>query len=613
MDSRVGIRHGILSDALFDFFEPLRDATWSGSRSASVLIQPDLNLGGFHWEAPVPSDDPFYTVIGNTIQGSYFPASSTGTTTDPTNPGSVLAATSGGATINLIFDAAAMAAPTSFRSGVQEAAAILAANITDKITLNLKIDYSGIGGGAAAGPDNGYYESYSWVRSNLLTHSSAGDTTFNSLANVSSLQGQSSVAVWNAQLKLWGVLGANDTTTDDGSATFATDINPNLLVGVALHELTHAMGRVPYGSAPDVFDLFRFTSPGVHLFQGGATAPAAYFSVDGGNTKLADYGQQSDPSDFLNSGVQGPNDPFNEYYTSKTSQQLSAIDLKQLDALGFHLVQSSTSSAPATVANVHANDLTYASTASGANHFIDLQNFEASFPDLVHGFGSNTPAMQNWYNTYEPTEQRVETFDGLDYIASYGDLISAFQVGSMQGIEHTGASHYISFGFNEGRATTFNGLDYVASYSDLIKAYGVNSDAGAFHFIEYGSQEGRTVTFDGLNYIASYPDLIKAFGANEQAGAAHFIGHGAAEGRATTFDGLSYIAQYPDLMKSFGANNDAGAVHYIDNGFAEGRSTAFKVAAYEQAHPDLVGAYATTDQFLAAYINHFVSTGQYLV
>src|SRR5436309_1962724 len=87
---------------------------------------------------------------------------------------------------------------------------------------------------------------------------------------------------------------SSTTTTDYASAYFSTDINPNLLVGVALHELTHAMGRVPYGSAPDVFDLFRFTSQNVRLFQGGATAPAAYFSLDNGATKIADYGQRSD-------------------------------------------------------------------------------------------------------------------------------------------------------------------------------------------------------------------------------------------------------------------------------------------------------------------------------
>ena len=232
--------------------------------------------------------------------------------------GAVTAVSSGGLTINLLFDTAAMNAPASFRAGIQQAAAILTSMISDRITVNLKIDYSGTGGGAAAGPDGGQWMSYSSVRSNLINNATPGDTTFNALPAGSSIQGQSYVAVWNSQLKLWGGLGANDATTDDGAATFATDINPNLLVGVALHELTHAFGRVPYGPQPDIFDLFRFSSAGNRLMTGGATASTAYFSVDGGYTKLGDYGQSSDPSDFLNSGVQGGNDPFNEFYTGST-------------------------------------------------------------------------------------------------------------------------------------------------------------------------------------------------------------------------------------------------------------------------------------------------------
>jgi hypothetical protein len=303
------------------------------------------------------SEDDDFNIVGNEIFASFSPWASwlgdgnpfaptaipslsiaAGGTAPLGDPGSFVPVTSGGITINLIYDAAALAAPASFRAGIQQAVAILAAAISDKITVNIKIDYSGTGRGAAAGPDNGRYEPYSWVRDNLVNNAAPGDTTFNALTAGTTIQGQSNVAVWNAQLKLWGVLGANDTTTDDGAATFATDIDPNLLVGVALHELTHAMGRVPYGasSQPDVFDFYRFTSSGTRLFLGGATAPAAYFSLDGGNTKVADYGRTSDASDFLNSGVQGPNDPFNEFYTGSTSQHLTAADLKQLNALGFH-------------------------------------------------------------------------------------------------------------------------------------------------------------------------------------------------------------------------------------------------------------------------------------
>src|SRR6202165_5950781 len=262
-----------------------------------------------------------FNTVGDEIYASFIPALSidgirssasqaTASTSAQSVSSSVVAVTSGGITINLLFDAAAMAAPASFRAGIQQAASILTAAISDKITVNIKIDYSGTGGGAAAGPDNGFFESYSSVRTDLINNATPGGTAFNDLPSASSVQGQSKVAVWNAELKLWGLLGASDTTTDDGSATFATDINSNLLVGVALHELTHALGRVPYGppygSSPDIFDLFRFTSLGTRLIAGGNTAPPAYFSIDGGNTKLADFGQNSDPSDFLNSGVAGP-------------------------------------------------------------------------------------------------------------------------------------------------------------------------------------------------------------------------------------------------------------------------------------------------------------------
>src|SRR6185312_2934486 len=109
----------------------------------------------------------------------------------------------------------AMAAPASFRAGIEQATAILSATITNKITVNINIDYSGTGGGASAGPDNGLFESYSTVRADLIANAAPGDTSFNALPNGSNIQGQSQVAVWNAQLKLFGLLSPNDTTTGD--------------------------------------------------------------------------------------------------------------------------------------------------------------------------------------------------------------------------------------------------------------------------------------------------------------------------------------------------------------------------------------------------------------
>jgi hypothetical protein len=318
-----------------DPFDSLLDSAWD--QIYASFSTPGIDSSG-NPSAGAPVAIPPTALTDEAIQAQNAQSGSTTFT--------LAAATSGGITINLLFDSAAMAAPASFRAGIEQAASILTGAISDRITVNIRIDYSGTGGGAAAGPQNGLYESYSSVRADLVNNATSGDTIFNALPGGSTFQGQTDVAVWNAQLKLFGLLGANDTTTDDGSATFATDINSNLLVGVALHELTHAMGRVPYGPPygpqPDIFDFFRFASVGTPLIAGGNTAPAAYFSVDGGNTKLADFGQNSDPSDFLNGGVQGPNDPFNEFYTGSTSQSLTTVDKELLDALGFHTLTPAT-------------------------------------------------------------------------------------------------------------------------------------------------------------------------------------------------------------------------------------------------------------------------------
>ena len=76
----------------------------------------------------------------------------------------------------------------------------------------------------------------------------------------------------------------------------------------------------------------------MRLFTDNKPATASYFSLDGGNTKLADFGISSDPSDFLNAPNSNltPNDAFDEFYSNNTLQSLTPVDLEMLDALGFN-------------------------------------------------------------------------------------------------------------------------------------------------------------------------------------------------------------------------------------------------------------------------------------
>jgi len=279
--------------------------------------------------------------------------------------------------INLEFDENALGAPQSFRDTVQSAANLIDATFVDPITVNLSVGYGELTVGPTASPlSNGAAEalavgggvfSYGQVRS-LLAGQVSGDVLsgVQALPDAAAIQGQSTVAVWSAEEKALGLAPA-DAPGLDGATGFAADIPSDLLQGVAVHELTHAMGRVIASDGQaDVLDLYRFASPGAHLF-GQSQAPTAYFSLDGGTTDLADYGQGSDPADFLNSSGRTPNDLFNEFYTAGTLQQFTPVDLLQMEALGFHLAAPD---APA-ASVVHTADASYRAPAGVTTIYLD--------------------------------------------------------------------------------------------------------------------------------------------------------------------------------------------------------------------------------------------------
>ena len=106
-----------------------------------------------------------------------------------------------------------------------------------------------------------------------------------------------------------------------------------------------------------------------------------------------------------------------------------------------------------------------------------------------HDIGSNHYILSGH------SEGRSSTFDGLEYIASYGDLINAFrnQVAASAHPEDIGSTHYIVSGYAEHRAPDlFNAAQYLANYTDLQAAFHGDLHAATGHYITQGYFEGRT-------------------------------------------------------------------------------------------------------------------------
>ena len=69
-----------------------------------------------------------------------------------------------------------------------------------------------------------------------------------------------------------------------------------------------------------------------------------------------------------------------------------------------------------------------------------------------------------------------------------------------------------------GLPADFDGLQYIASYSDLIAAFGANAAAGEQHFLSNGQAEGRQADlFSETQYLRNYGDLQAAFGTDVNA------------------------------------------------------------------------------------------------
>ena len=246
--------------------------------------------------------------------------------------------------INLIADNSVASAAAGFAAAIRAAADILQNAVIGNFTLNIRYGWGSYNnvtdptltgsGGAYEGGTGADSIDYATTKSWLTAAATSADDA----SSVNSLNSTTTpnVLVCTAQEKALGHFTGNAADID-GSVAFGTGISPSSWTAVALHEITHAMGRsTSYyfdGVTPTILDLFRYDSLGHNQLTGGA---AAYFSANGGATDLANYSQSSDYGDLVNDSV-ASNDPYDAFYNSNTSSSLTALDLRMLDVMGYNV------------------------------------------------------------------------------------------------------------------------------------------------------------------------------------------------------------------------------------------------------------------------------------
>jgi hypothetical protein len=227
----------------------------------------------------------------------------------------------------------------------------------DPITINIDVKWNaGIGGGQSLFSNNYLVTNYNGVRNALINDAkSADDATATAVTDLPLTDPSGGATRWvipSAQAKALGLI-LNQTLFDgtitfgdtNGATPYTFDPNNRAVVGqfdflgVAEHEISEIMGRTTqlsntgFGFLP--FDLFRFTANGT---RAPFTAPnnGVYFSFDNGASNLKSYnpGPPGDAQDWDSSNL---NDAFNASIIDGTKTDLTPVDVRVMDVIGYDL------------------------------------------------------------------------------------------------------------------------------------------------------------------------------------------------------------------------------------------------------------------------------------
>ena len=280
----------------------------------------------------------------------------------------VLAAAPGAQALNIIpiygSSVTSLAEAATIESAFNTVAADFNKSFASPINVYINVSWGSVAGqslpsnavGASSTNLYGYY-TYSQVlgalsRDSLANPSDTALATALKTMPTTAPSGVLKYVVPSAEAKALGLISGLQTSLD-GSIGFAGNpsgytfslsgaVSPTAydFSAVAAHEIEEVLGRIsgisstatpPYRT---VFDLFRYSSPGVlnDNYNG-----LAYFSVDGGKTNLSTFNNSSyggDRSDWQGTGATVGN--IQDAFISKGERMnLTAVDLTALDVLGY--------------------------------------------------------------------------------------------------------------------------------------------------------------------------------------------------------------------------------------------------------------------------------------
>lgn len=265
-----------------------------------------------------------------------------------TGNAAALSSSTSGLQINLVPTASWLTAPSDYQTKMQTAANILMAAFPGtNCTINIQLEYATFDGGSLANRNSASLDvtpvstqTFTTIKSVLAAISNPTPELTSMITNLpsgSTLGGQANFFVSFGVCKAIGLFGSGGPTnaTDpglDGLVGMGTGWTSAETIGVSIHELTQAMGRIVQRGT---FCFSRFKSAGVWDSSGSFTT--AYFSLDGGTTNLATYDGTSDFADFVNGTTDPTSGLWDNFDASQNGslQDLSPLGKKMMRAMGF--------------------------------------------------------------------------------------------------------------------------------------------------------------------------------------------------------------------------------------------------------------------------------------